>query len=276
MVGKAGRPERFRDVQAFSADRALLVSAGQPARVYLTETGGRDWELLYEDTTGEAFFDAFAFWDAQNGLLMSDPVGASFLLLRTSDGGRSWQMVEEAQIPPAEEGEAGFAASGSGLVTVGRGLALFGTGGPVVRVFRSTDQGKSWKAHSTPLEAKTASTGIYSIAMKDRLHGVAVGGDYTRPEAKSNHLLITADGGKSWHRLDHSGLGGHRSAVAYVPETADTYVAVGTNGMDISFDGGKRWQPLSPEGMHTVQFAAGGKTGWATGAKGKIIKLVFP
>lgn len=265
----------FRSIHAFSASRAILVSAGQPALVYLTENGGQSWEKVYEDTTGKAFFDAVSFWDAQNGLLMSDPVDSSFLVLKTSDGGRSWQQTDEKNIPPAKKGEAGFAASGSGLVTVAPDLALFGTGGPVVRVYRSTHKGTAWQVHTTPLTAETASTGIYSIAMKNKKHGVAVGGDYTKPEAKTNHLLITRDGGKSWSRKDFSGLGGYRSGVAFVPGTTETYIAVGPNGMDISFNGGKLWKPLSQEGMHAIRFAPSGKTGWASGAKGKIIKLSF-
>lgn len=264
----------FRDVHAFSADEALVVSAGQPARIYRTTDGGKSWLKVFEDTTGQAFFDAVAFQNRKEGLVMSDPVGESFLLLRTSDGGKSWQKVEDNNLPPAVKGEAGFAASGTGLVMM-PGLALFGTGGPVVRVFRSTDGGKQWAALSTPLIPETGSTGIYSIAMKDSLQGLAVGGDYTRPEAKTDHLLLTEDGGESWLKVDKSGLGGYRSGAAYVPGTTNTYVAVGTNGIDISFDGGKTWQSLGQNGVHAVRFAPSGKTGWASGANGQLIKFVF-
>lgn len=265
----------FRDVHAFSANKALLVSAGQPARIYSTEDGGKSWQKVYEDFSGKAFFDAVAFWDQQNGLVMSDPVNGSFLVLATKDGGKSWQKVKENRLPSAKEGEAGFAASGTGLAVIKPGLALFGTGGPVVRVFRSTNGGKSWQAHETPMEAETGSTGIYSLAMKDSLHGIALGGDYTRPEAKTNHLLLTHDGGKNWQRNDRSGLGGYRSGAAFVPGSTGTYVAVGTNGIDISFDGGKSWQSLSTTGMHAVGFAPSGRTGWASGANGQLIKFNF-
>lgn len=264
----------FRDVHAFSENEALVVSAGQPARIYRTTDGGRNWHLVLEDITGKAFFDAVAFQNKKEGLLMSDPVGESFFLLRTGNGGQSWQKVEENKLPPAVEGEAGFAASGTGLVMM-PGLALFGTGGLVVRVFRSTDGGKQWTAQPTPLIPETGSTGIYSIAMKDSLQGLAVGGDYTRPEAKTDHLLLTEDGGKSWLKVDNSGLGGYRSGAAYVPGTSNTYVAVGTNGIDISFNGGKSWKSLSRNGMHAVRFAPSGKTGWASGANGQLIKFVF-
>lgn len=264
----------FRDVHAFSESEALIVSAGQPARIYRTSNGGKNWQMVFEDATGQAFFDAVAFQNKTDGLLMSDPVGGTFLLYRTLDGGWTWERVRKNKLPKAVEGEAGFAASGTGLVMM-PGLALFGTGGPVVRVFRSTDGGKQWSAHPTPLLPESRSTGIYSIAMKDSLQGVAVGGDYTRPDAKTNHLLLTEDGGKSWLKIDQSGLGGYRSGIAYVPGTSNTYVAVGTNGMDISFKGGKSWQPLSRKGMHAIRFAPSGKTGWASGANGQLIKFVF-
>ncbi len=265
----------FRSVHAFSANEALLVSAGQPACIYRTENGGTSWQLVYKDSTGKAFFDAVAFWNKQEGLVMSDPVNGAFLLLSTHNGGRNWEKIEERRVPAAAEGEAGFAASGTGLVVLPTGLALFGTGGSVVRVYRSTDGGASWKATTTPLVAETASTGIYSIAMKDPLQGLALGGDYTRPESKTNHLLLTTNGGKSWEKADHSGLGGYRSGAAYVPGTEGTYLAVGTNGMDISFNGGRSWKSLSLTGMHAIRFAPSGKTGWASGANGKIIKFLF-
>ena len=265
----------FRDVHGFSASEAVLVSAGQPAHIYRTEDGGKSWLKVYEDTSGQAFFDAVAFWDQENGLVMSDPVNGSFLLLSTQDGGKSWTRINEKNIPPAVEGEAGFAASGTGLVVKSPSLALFGTGGPVVRVFRSTNKGKSWEVHETPMEAETGSTGIYSIAMKDSLHGLALGGDYTRPEAKTNHLLLTSDGGRSWQRIDNSGLGGYRSGAAFVPGSTNTYLAVGTNGMDISFNGGKSWEALSSTGMHAIRFAPSGKAGWASGGNGQLIKIEF-
>lgn len=265
----------FRDMHAFSATEALLVSAGQPAHMYRTEDGGKSWSKVYEDSSGQAFFDAVAFPDPENGLVMSDPVNGSFLILSSQNGGRSWKPVDESKLPPAMGGEAGFAASGTGLVVVQPDLALFGTGGTAVRVFRSTNGGKSWEAHHTPLEPETASTGIYSIAMKDKQDGLALGGDYTRPDATTNHLLLTQDGGKSWQKVDNSGLGGYRSGAAFVHGSAGTYVAVGTNGMDISFDGGRSWKPLSTTGMHAVRFAPSGKTGWTSGANGKLIKIEF-
>lgn len=265
----------FRSIQAFSVDEALLMSAGQPARIYRTEDGGKKWKQVYADETGEAFFDAFAFWNEREGLAMSDPVNGRFLILKTTDGGRSWESIPEGQLPPAAEGEAGFAASGTGMVAPAENLALFGSGGSAIRIFRSSDAGKSWEAINTPLEAATNSSGIYSIAMKDSLQGIAVGGDYTRPDARRNHLLVTEDGGRRWQRIDESGLGGYRSGAAFVPGTSGIFLAVGTNGMDISYDGGKSWEPISKAGMHAVRMAPSGKTGWASGAGGSIRKIVF-
>ncbi|EMR02208.1 WD40/YVTN/BNR-like repeat-containing protein [Cesiribacter andamanensis] len=46
----------FRSLWAFSAQEALIASAGQPARIYRTTTGGQQWQLVWEDTTGLGFF----------------------------------------------------------------------------------------------------------------------------------------------------------------------------------------------------------------------------
>ena len=49
-------------------------------------------------------------------------------------------------------------------------------------MFHSTDRGRTWTATETPVKAGTASAGIFSIAFRDRDHGVIVGGDYRKPD----------------------------------------------------------------------------------------------
>ena len=86
-------------------------------------------------------------------------------------------------MPLALKGEGAFAASGTCLIVEGERNAWFGTGGATVaRVFRSTDRGLTWTVHETPVAAGSASAGIFSLAFRDALHGVAVGGDFKAPE----------------------------------------------------------------------------------------------
>lgn len=263
----------YRTLWAFDEQTAIIGSAGQPAILYRTEDAGQHWQAVYADTTGQAFFDALAFADEQNGLVMSDPVKGSFFLLKTTDGGKSWQPVPAENIPAAAEAEAGFAASNSGLQWLSGNEALFATGGSQVRVLSTTDGGNSWTSTATPMVANSPARGIYSLAVNPEGVGVAVGGDYSQPEETENHLLITTDSGKSWQRLDNTGLRGYRSGVAYVPGTEATFVAVGTSGMDITTNGGKSWQPLSDLSLNAIRFSPSGKLGWAVGPKGNLVQI---
>ena len=213
--------------------------------------------MLYVNQDPKGFLDAIAFWDADHGLALGDPVDGRFVILTTDDGGKTWKPIPPEGMPPALPGEGAFAASGTCLVVQGDGHAWFATGGAKVsRVFRSTDRGRTWTAHETPVMAGTPSSGIFSLAFQDADHGVAVGGDYKEPGRAGNVVALTSDGGRTWRLPKGRGPGGYRSAVAYVPGTQGrTLVAVGPTGSDVSVDGGENWRRLGTTGFHAVGFA---------------------
>ncbi len=161
----------FRDVDAFDAETAYLMSAGpgELSRIFKTTDGGASWQLQHANPGPDGFFDGMAFWDAGRGLVYGDPVGGHFFILATADGGATWKRPPLAGMPPALPEEAGFAASGSGLTVGAGGLAWFGTGGPEARVFRSTDHGQTWTVAPTPVLAGEGSTGIFSQRSLTRL-----------------------------------------------------------------------------------------------------------
>ncbi len=263
----------FRDVEAFDGETALLLSAGDGARsrVYRTEDGGRGWILALQNRDEKGFFDALAFWDRRHGLVLGDPVDGRFVIWRTDDGGAHWSRVEGPAMPPALAAEGAFAASGTCLVTGPGDLAWFGTGGGgTARVFRSSDRGRTWAAAETPIGARTPSSGIFSLAFWDSLHGIAAGGDYKRPTGGAS-LARTEDGGLTWSTLPASSppLNNFLSAVVVVPGThPPLLVAGGTAVSAWSPDGGITWN-TSPEGCNALAFA-GVEDGWAVGPAGRV------
>ena len=58
--------------------------------------------------------------DGRHAVLYGDPVGGRLDIYLTSDGGETWKPLPERQRPKLEEGEYGFAASGSGIVAKGQ------------------------------------------------------------------------------------------------------------------------------------------------------------
>ena len=263
----------FRDVHGVSASTAYVMSAGPGARsrIYKTTSGGRRWTVQHTGADSAFFLDAIAFWDARRGVAMSDPVAGRFVVLTTTDGGARWRPVAAARMPPAREGEAGFAAGGVALATGVGGRAWFGTGGGATRVFASDDWGRSWRAAEAPLAGGAASRGVFGIAAGGATRLVAVGGDYEAPAGTAGVAARSDDGGRTWRPVaGPAAPRGYRSGIAVVPGTAGrTLIAVGTSGSDRSTDGGATWQPIDSAAYNAVSFAASA-AGWAVGPAGRI------
>jgi photosystem II stability/assembly factor-like uncharacterized protein len=262
----------FRDIEAFDASTAYILSIGngESSRIYKTTDGGKSWNLQFRNTNEKAFFDAIACWDRDNCIAMSDPVDGKFPLIETTNGGKTWQPIDTTKMPPAKDGEAAFAASGTCLITQGKTNAYLVTGGSAARVFRSHDRGHSWSVAETPIIHGTSGSGIFSIAMFDDKNGVIVGGNYEKPDESAGNLGFTNDRGNTW--TAGSGLSGYRSGVVYLGKKL-LIVAVGSNGSDISVNGGATWyQGSDHENFNSVQ-AKGFLNIWAVGAKGLVAKL---
>ena len=70
----------LRAIAATSETTAHAISIGDSSRVYRTTDGGRTWTLRWSATRKGTFLDAIRFWDARNGIAMSDPVDGKLLL----------------------------------------------------------------------------------------------------------------------------------------------------------------------------------------------------
>ncbi|HMT08705.1 MAG TPA: hypothetical protein PKA82_11930 [Pyrinomonadaceae bacterium] len=232
----------FRDIEAFDANTAYILSIGdgESSRIYKTTDGGKTWKEQFRNTNKKAFFDAIACWTAKRCIAMSDPVDGHYVLIETLDGS-TWNEIKSNDLPAAKDGQAAFAASGTCLITQGSGgMAYLVSGGTDAVVYRSYDYGRKWAAAPTPIAKGTQGSGIFSIAMWNGKVGFIVGGNYEKPNEKTNVAASTPDGARTWKPVE--GLSGYRSAVAYVD--AKTLIAVGTNGSDISLDSGRTWEKL--------------------------------
>lgn len=242
----------WRSLYAFNDRKAVVINAGEPAHVFLTEDGGASWKQVYFNATPGIFFDAVAFYNDQEGMALGDPLQQHFAVLRTHDGGHTWQMDAPAVSPAAAAGESIFAASGTSLIAR-NGLTLFVTGGTVARLHALS--GDHWSSSTLPLLQGQPSTGAFSVAFLDNHTGIVVGGDYRNDTLRRQNCLLTRDGGRTW-TSPHTTPGGFKSAVTWL--SARILVTTGTSGTDISLNGGKDWQQIG-EGFHCVVKARKGK-----------------
>jgi photosystem II stability/assembly factor-like uncharacterized protein len=273
-VGPSGTAAlQFRDVEAFDADHAVILSIGNNPgdfRVYVTSDAGRTWAQTFTNDDPDAFYDCMTFFDSRRGLALSDPVDGRFRIIATEDGGLHWHVVA-ADMPPALPGEFAFAASGQCLVNDHGRRAWFGTGGAAqARVFRSDDGGQSWRVSTTPIHSGP-SAGVFALAFRGQQHGFAVGGDFATPTQAPDALAWTGDGGKSWRPVGATAAPNeYRSGAAWV--SGSTAVVVGPTGSNVSVDRAQTWGRFDTGSFDTVDCAQGAC--WASGEQGRVAYLV--
>lgn len=261
----------FRDIQAFDADHAWILSIGpgEQSRIYGTTDGGKSWKMQFKNSDPRAFYDCFAFWDSKHAIVMSDSVDGRFPLLVTSDG-ETWKPLTPHVLPAALPNEGGFAASGTCVAVAGKNDAWFVTGGPAARVFHTANRGMDWEVFQTPVLSGAPTQGIFSVAFDGRQHGVIVGGNYQEPKTAGKNAAYTSDGGKTW-TLSEKPPAGYRSAVALVPGS-HTWIAAGTSGADVSEDSGRTWTSIDSGDFNALSLADR-RHGWAVGPQGRIVSV---
>lgn len=265
----------FRSI-ARNSNAVFLLNAGSPAVLYKSHFNGNEAEFMtevYSENHPAVFYDAMSFSDEMRGVAMGDPTHGCMSVLLTTNGGLSWRKISCEILPKTLQGEAGYAASNSTLVTKDSNIWL-ASGGSVARVFYSPDFGKSWEVFNTPIVAGQAMQGIYSMDFYDDKHGVIFGGDWNFKTDNMANKAITRDGGKTWQLVNGGSNPGYRSCVQFFPESnAQEIIAVGSEGIDYSFDGGINWKKLSNEGFYTLRFVDT-QTAYVAG-KGRISKIHF-
>jgi photosystem II stability/assembly factor-like uncharacterized protein len=118
--------------------------------------------------------------------------GARGTVLRTVDGGRTWQQVGPPDTATLDFRDIeAFDARTAVALSIGEGESS--------RVYRTTDGGRTW----TESFRNTEPTAFYNcLAFFDARHGLAVGD----PVAGEFRVLTTSDGGRSWTRVPGAGI----------------------------------------------------------------------
>jgi len=260
----------FRDIEAFDEKNAIIVNAGSPAFILSTSDGGESWRESYVNRDSAIFLDGMDFWNPNQGMIFGDPIKGKLKILRTTTAGANWDDLSDNLKFKPVMGEAGFAASGTTIKTLGQGKVWIATGGAAANIYYSKDFGKKWKRYHNPIIQGLNSTGAFSLDFYDEKHGIVVGGDYMKDQESSNNALYTTNGGKTWHKPTVS-VSGYRSAVCYITKTI--CIAGGSSGVDLSTDGGKTWANISSENINAIQKAKSGNLILLTGNKGTIYRL---
>jgi photosystem II stability/assembly factor-like uncharacterized protein len=165
--------------------------------------------------------------------------GAGSTVLRTVDGGTTWQKLKVT--------DDALDFRDIDAVDAQTAYAL-GTGnGPASRIYKTTDAGKSWQ-----LQFKNEDEKAFFDAMTfwDATHGIVFGDSVDL----KLYVLITADGGRTWSRVPNANLpaaqgneGAFAASGTNIAVNGKSHAWIGTGAAAKSrvlrtSDGGRTWQ----------------------------------
>jgi photosystem II stability/assembly factor-like uncharacterized protein len=219
---------RLQDVDFLDASLGWAVGrdeffGGGQGRIVRSTDGGRSWQM--QNTLPNAYMEGVEALDAQTVLALGQvPLGPRFIL-RTTNGGQTWDDVSPSQ---AVFMDTDFVDASTGWVVGGR-------------IYKTTNGGQTWTEQFTPDEL------LYAVSFGDALHGWAVGWGPT--------LLRTTDGGQTW---TPQAVGAATNVLLAVEALGpDVAWIAGANGFVArTTDGGQTWHPESPPGAAGAAFEA--------------------
>jgi photosystem II stability/assembly factor-like uncharacterized protein len=204
---------------SFSSPTAGLMTTVRGSGLLATGDGGRHWRTVLFSPGA----DVVAAQDLAGGglaALLSD--GA---LLRSRDGGASWRLLYPHTLPPPA-----LISYSSPRDGIGAGYADWGYSRAAI--LATTDGGRTWKLRDllpvdlTPSQLGRASHDVvYLVASSYRRIG--------------SLLLVSGDGGRSWHRLATPAQASFFS-VGF-PDPRRGLLADNTGGFYATGDGGHHW-----------------------------------
>ena len=282
---KDGATLDFRGIQAWDEKTAIVMASGpgEKSRLYKTTDGCKSWTLELRNSEEDGFWDVLihpreTYGDAKAPsdytFLAGDPIHGHF---------DTWEgyPISHADIwrhtlstCTAASGSAIFAASNSSA-TVSRFesyfLAFGGKGGSQVLIspFQQFNSKAPCKTITLPMAGGTESSGAFSLAFQDHTVpwiGIAVGGDYTKPNDPTGTAAYSTDGGQHW-TASTTPPHGYRSTVQW-SQDLKAWITAGTNGSDLSRDDGKTWSPIDDGNWNALSLP------FVVGPKGRIARLI--
>lgn len=219
---------RIDTVLALGAARAgaRLVMVGERGRIFVSDDEGRNWHAVRSPV--EATLTAVHFHDARLGWA----VGHDAVIVRTEDGGETWQIARSA---PEEERpllDVRFLDPKHGIA-----IGAYGT------FLESRDGGRSWSERKIIEDDRH----LNALAAGDN-GGLFIAGE-------SGTLLFSTDAGAQWAPLPQPYKG---SFFGILAPGGNDLVAFGLRGnLYHSSDLGQAWAPVSVPGRASLM---GGRT----------------
>ncbi|WP_183560855.1 WD40/YVTN/BNR-like repeat-containing protein [Mucilaginibacter sp. SP1R1] len=304
IILQQGKSTSIRGLSVVN-DKIAWVS-GSNGYVAITNDSGKTWAWQQIKGYEKSEFRDIEAFSNKEAVIMSS--GTPSLILKTTDGGKSWQQK-------FIKADSSYFLDAMGFVDKQHGYIL---GDPINNKFlllETRNGGETWdeiknspKAH--PGEAAFAASGtcleiddhgVISIVTGgkvsrlitkqgdngewkydnlDMAHGkssqgafsiacgVIVGGDYANDKKTDSVITIYTNHPYAHFYSPKSGPAGYQSCVTYVE--SKKILSTGTSGSNISFDGCSTWQQIDTTSFNVCGKAKRGKLILLAGDKGKI------
>lgn len=255
---------------AVSVDRAYVAvfpsTSSVPQGVWVTTDGGITWtQQLGQNWTNDMFPNFVHFWNANDGIVVCDPIDGQFQIYTTTNAGVNWNLVPAENIPAPLDGEYAYTRN----FDYTNGNFWFGTnkGRLFYTNVSNLSNGLLWQAYQTPLTDFGSAVESGSYAFKNQNEGLLITNTFG--------LWRTLNSGASWN--DEVPTGIHRNyTLTYVTGTMNSYFCTGEDidqsgrGSSYTTDGGHTWIDLNdadqdPVFPDKVAFASG-TVGFCVGA----------
>lgn len=231
----------IRDMHFFNANVGLTVGADY---IWRTTNGGETWTMVYPGQVNTELFSV-SFIDELNGFVS----GARGMVLRTTDGGITWNELTNIYINIVRLDDIHFVNRQIGIVV----------GDDGGKIFRTNNGGVSWDL----IEAGIT-TVLRAVDFFDENTGVAVG--------RYGIIRRTTNAGESWTNPQVNQATEQLFGLHIFDQTFAC--AVGENTIVTTTDAGQSWYKQTytyPDWVMGVHFVTRQK-GFAVGVNGKIYK----
>ncbi len=216
--------------------------AGTYGGFYSTGDGGKTWQALSPGSLDSGWITNLDFLSLETGFAIlkgSSRNQGRDVLVKTQDGGLSWQNVFAAPAPPPwPDGPFQFFKDGNGIGSTGDSILL------------TTDAGQSWSQPVGSLEAPGCQLPLQITALNfpDPDHGWAIADCGATPLPA---LFFSRDGGRTWEE-QASGINGSPGLVGLsFPDSQNGYLVTQTGDLFRTSDGGKTFLPVDNQSVHT-------------------------
>lgn len=267
---------------------------GVAGALYKTMDGGQSWNLDFET---DKYLRDVSFYDSQTGYICGD----SILIIKTSDGGITWEKMEYPWLPPDN-----YILPLSHIEHVDDTVAFISGGAYFDRglVFKTRNGGQWWQFSMFHNEIATSyfksdTAGIfggYGLMTTTQDGGLSyqpidIKGDFYRSFyflsdnsgfacGYNGGIYETNDGGLSWESIYNSnGIAGKRIHLNDIFfRDNEKGMAVGNNGeVLITNNGGDKWtlaEKFTDENLFSIS-SQDDNTLWITAGKGYLFTLDF-